>query len=194
MPADGVGDDPADRRSDHGAQAEDPAHEALVLAALARVEHVPDHGERDWEECAGTETLDAAERDELPHLLGEAGEQRPDQEDRDREEKDWTATEEVGQLPVDRTADRGCEDVRGEGPRVDVVAMKVGDDLREGGAHHGLVKGREKQAKEDRGDDLGARARVHPGGHSSGNGLRHSGRSPIYGICSLNSLGPQYIR
>jgi len=95
--------------------------------------HVSDDRERDREQCPRPETLDPPEGDELPHLLREAGKQRPDQEDRDREEQDRPATEEVRQLPVDRSADRGREDVRSKGPGVDVVAMKVGDDPRERG-------------------------------------------------------------
>ncbi len=80
MPANRVGNDPADRGSYHRAQPEDRADEALILAALARIEHVADHRECDREERTGAETLDPAERDELPHLLRETGEQRTEEE------------------------------------------------------------------------------------------------------------------
>ncbi len=60
--------------------------------------------------------------------------------------------------------------------------MKVGDDLRQCRPDDGLVERREEQSKKYRGDDLGTGARVHPRGHSCGNGLRHTGRSPVMGI------------
>ena len=111
-------------------QAEDGAEEALVLAPLRRREDVADDRQRDREQRAGAEALDAAGTDELPHLLRQAGQQRADQEDADAEQEDRPPAEEVGQLPVDRAADGRRQQVRGEGPDVEVVAIEVGDDLR----------------------------------------------------------------
>ena len=150
VPADVVGDQAADGRTDEEREAEHGAEEALVLAALGGREDVADDGERDREQRAGAEALDAAEQDELPHLLGQAAQQpsrsrkmpTPMQEDR-------PAAEEVGQLAVDRPADRRGQQVRGERPDVDVVALQIGDDHRQGGAHDGLVEGGQEDAQQD---------------------------------------------
>ena len=45
---------------------EDGAEQALVPAALGRGEQVADDGQRDREQRAGAEALDAAEQDQLP--------------------------------------------------------------------------------------------------------------------------------
>ena len=61
VPAEVVGDQAADGRAEQEADAEDGAEEALVLAALRRGEDVGDDRQRDREERAGAEALDAAE-------------------------------------------------------------------------------------------------------------------------------------
>ena len=53
--------------------AEDRPEEAQVLAALGRRVEVGDDREGDREDGAAAEALEAAEQDELPHLLAEAG-------------------------------------------------------------------------------------------------------------------------
>ena len=58
---------------DERRQAEHGAEQAEVLAALGRRVEVGDHRERDREDGAAAEALEAAEQDELPHLLAEAG-------------------------------------------------------------------------------------------------------------------------
>ena len=54
--------------------AEDGAEQALVLAALGRGEQVADDRERDREQRAGADALDAAEQDQLGPCSGD----RPD--------------------------------------------------------------------------------------------------------------------
>ena len=54
---------------DERRHAEDGAEEALVLAPLGRREEVADHRQRDREERARAEALDAPEQDQLPHRL-----------------------------------------------------------------------------------------------------------------------------
>ena len=58
-----VGEEAAERRADEERDAEDGAEEALVLAAFGGREQVADDGERDREQGAGAEALDAAEED-----------------------------------------------------------------------------------------------------------------------------------
>ena len=154
VPADRVGDDPADRRPDDGAEAEHRSEEALVLAPLGRREDVADDRERHGEQRARAEALDAAEQDELPHLLRQPAQQRADEEDRHADEEDGPPPVEVGQLAVDRAADRRRQQVRGERPDVDVVAVEIGHDHRQGRPDDRLVQGGEEDAEEDREQDL----------------------------------------
>src|SRR5207302_6045514 len=102
VPADSVGDDATDRGTDDGAESKDRADEALVLAALAGIEHVTDDRESDREERARGEALDRAEGKELPHLLRERGEQRSDEDYRPGAKEHGTTAEAVRVVPVAR--------------------------------------------------------------------------------------------
>src|SRR3712207_7207951 len=61
-------------------RSEDRPEEALILAAFGGREDVADHGERDGEKSAGAESLDAAEQDQLEHVLRQPGQRRSKQE------------------------------------------------------------------------------------------------------------------
>ena len=156
VPAEVIRDQPAERRPDQGRHAEHGPEEALVPAALRRREDVTDHRQRHREEGAGTQSLDAAEHDELPHLLRQAAQHRTDQEDADPDGEDDPPPEDVGQLSVDRTADRGRQQVSGERPHVDVVALQLADDHGQGGAHDRLVERRQEDSQQDGDQDLDA--------------------------------------
>ena len=67
-----VGQEATQRRADEGGDAEHGAEQALVLAALLGREQVADDGQRDREDRAGAEALDAAEGDQLLHRLAES--------------------------------------------------------------------------------------------------------------------------
>ena len=95
---------------------------------------------------------------ELPHLLAQAAEQGADQEDAHADQEDRPAAEDVGELPVHRTGDRRRQQVRREGPDVDVVALELGDDRGQGGADDRLVERGEEDAEQDRTEDLEADA------------------------------------
>ena len=56
---------------------------ARYLEAGRLFEQVADDRQGDREEGAGAKALDAAEQDQLPHLLAEAGQRRAHQEERD---------------------------------------------------------------------------------------------------------------
>src|SRR6266496_3027516 len=103
-------------------------------------EDVADDRKADGEERSRSQALEAAEEDQLPHLLREAGERRPDEEDAHPDDDHDPPAEDVGELPVDRPAGGDRHQVRGEGPGVDVVAVQVGDDPRQGGADDRLVE------------------------------------------------------
>ena len=113
----------ADGRAEQERDAEHEAEEALVLAALGGREEVADDRERDREERAGAEALDAAEQHELPHLLAQAGQRRADEEQRDAADQDRLAAVQVGELAVDRHGHGRGEQVDRDRPRV-VVASR----------------------------------------------------------------------
>ena len=84
-----------------------------------------------------------------------AAQRRADRKMRDPDQEHRAPAEEVGQLPVDRAADAvAVSRYAGEGPDVDVVALQVGDDARQGGAHDRLVQGGEEDAQQDGAQDL----------------------------------------
>ncbi len=78
---------------------------------------------------------------------------RADQEHTDTEQEDGPPAEHVRQLPVQRPADGRREQVRGERPRVEVVAVEVGDDPRERRADHRLVECCQEDPDHDRTQD-----------------------------------------
>src|SRR5205085_2252096 len=78
------------------------ADQPLPAAAVARRHDAADHREREREEAAGAEALDAAEDDELGHVLGGAAERRPDEEDGDRDQHQRPAAVDVAQPARDR--------------------------------------------------------------------------------------------
>ena len=158
VPADVVGDEAAEGRPDEGGEAEDGPEEALVLAALGGREEVADDGQRDREERPGADPLDAPEEDQLLHRLAQAGQRGADQEDRDPEEEQRLAPEDVGELAVEGDGDRGGQQVDRDDPGVEVVAVQVGDDRRQRRPHDRLVEGAEEEGQEDRPQDLEAGA------------------------------------
>ena len=164
VPADVIGQEAAQRRPDQRADSEDSSEEALVLAPLGRREEIADHGQRDREDGAGAEPLEAARGDQLPHLLGQAGEGRADQEDADADHDHRAAPEQVGELAVDRTADGRGQQVDGHHPGVEVVPVQVGDDARQRGADDGLIEGRQEHGEQDRNEDLGPGPGIHAHG------------------------------
>ena len=154
VPADRVGEESAERRADDRGDGEHRAEQALVLAALARAEEVTDDRERDREDRAGAQALEAAEDDELPHLLGEAAEQRAEEEEADADHDHRPPPELVGELAVDRPAHGRGEQVDRDDPDVVLVARQIGHDLWQRRAHDRLVEGGEEQGEHDRDQDL----------------------------------------
>src|ERR671925_568661 len=108
-------------------------------APNARVK-VGDDRQRDREDGATAEALEASEQDELPHLLTETCKDRRDEEESHRPDEDGAPAEEVRQLAVDRTADRRGQEVDGDRPRVQLVALEIGHDLRQRDADDRLVE------------------------------------------------------
>ena len=154
VPAGVVGEQAADGRAEDERQPEDGAEQALVTAALGRAEQVADDGQRDREQRAGADALQATEDDQLLHGLAQARQGGADQEHGDPEHQQRLAAEQVGQLAVEGDGDRGREQVDRDDPRVQLVAVQIGDDLRQGGADDGLVERAEEQREQHRAEDF----------------------------------------
>ena len=154
VPAQVLGQPAADERAGDERDAEHGPEEALVLAALLRGEQVADDRERDREQRACADALDASEQDQHAHVLTEAGQRGADQEDDDADHVDRLAAVEVGQLAPERDADRAGEQVDGDRPDVVVVATQLGHDGRQGRADDGLVERAQEQPEHDREEDL----------------------------------------
>ena len=132
------------------------AEQALVPAALRRREQVGDRRHREREDRARAEALDAARGDQLPHLLAQAGQHRAEDEHADAEQEHRPAAEQVGDLAVERAADRRRQQVGRDGPRVEAVAAEVGDDRRQRRADDGLVERGQEDRDHDRAEDAHA--------------------------------------
>ena len=78
----------------------------------------------------------------------------PMRKTRDPEHQEWLAAEQVGQLAVERHGDRGRQQVDRDDPRVQLVAVQIGDDLGQRGADDGLVEGAEEQSEQNGAEDL----------------------------------------
>ncbi len=169
VPAQGVGEDSADCRTQDRRQSEHGAEVARVLAPLSRRVEVRQHGEREREHGAAGEALQAAEQDELPHHLAETGEHGRDYEQAQCPDEDGPTAEQIGQLAVDRPADRGGQQVDRDAPRIEIVAFEIGDDLGQGDSDDCLVEGKHEQREERREEDfeLGAWTEAEPGGCGS---------------------------
>ncbi len=189
VPADVIGDDPAEEGPDDEAHPEDGPEQTLVAAPFPGGEEVADHRQGDGEQAARTAALERPESDQLAHVLGQPGERRPDQEDEDPEDQGPLPAEDVAQLAVDRHRDRAGEQVGGDHPGVEVAALEVADDPGQGDADDGLVQGAQEQPEQHRphddellaggevdGDALGLAWRA--GGGLDGCGLSH-GASPV---------------
>lgn len=159
------------RRARHGGEAEDRPDEAHVAAPLPGRDDVGDDRLDADHESAAADALDGAEGDEFVHGARPACQGGADHEDDDRELEDALAAEEVAELPVDRQADRGGEEIGGDRPGHLVQAVQLADDLRQCGGDDHLVERREQQGEhqpeEDQPDPAGADL-VRRGGRPGG--------------------------
>ena len=124
------------------------------LPRSAGREQVADDRERDREQRAGADALDAPEQDQLLHVLRQAGQGRADQEDDDADDEHRLAAVEVGQLAPERDADRAGQQVDRDDPDVEVVAVELGDDRGQRRTDDRLVEGAQEQPEHDREEDL----------------------------------------
>ena len=155
VPAEVVRQPAAQQRADDGGDAEDGAEEALVAAPLTGREEVADDGQRDGEDGARADALDAPEEDEALHRPREGRQERAQQEDADTEEQHEPAAVDVRELAVEDTRDGGRQQVAGDDPGVELVGpTQLAHDARQGHAHDGLVQGGQEGHQQDADQDL----------------------------------------
>ena len=142
VPAEVVRQPAAQQRADDRGDPEDGAEEALIAASLTGREEVADDGQRDREDGACADALDAPEEDEALHRPREGRQERAQQEDADAEEQHQPAPVDVRELAVEDARDGRRQQVAGDGPGVELVgATQLAHDARQGHAHDGLVQG-----------------------------------------------------
>ena len=152
-PAPVVGDEAAGQGARDRRDAEDRAHEALVLAALTGGDDVADDRLGQRHQGAHAQALDGAAEDEHPEVPGEPTDDRADHEDDEAGEVEAAAAVEVGQLADDGHGDRGDEH-RGRGdPAVVLHAAELGDDARHRGADDRLADRRDEHAEHEADED-----------------------------------------
>ena len=163
-PAEVVGEVTADRRSDDRREAEDPAEHSLELRALRGRIEVADGREHAREEHAAEDALQRTKTDELGHVLCLATERRREDEADHARQHEGLAPEEVPELPGDRGQGGRGDEVAGGHPGVEVEAVELGHDARQGGADDRLVERREEQGQRD----ADGRQDPCPAGHLTG--------------------------
>ena len=165
-PAQVVGQVAAQQRPDDAGQAEDAAEDALDAAALGGREDLRDDGEDGRGQHAAGQALQAAEDDQLGHVLAQAAQRRGQHEQRRAAEQEQLAAVHVRQLAGDRHDRRAGQQVGRGDPGVVLEAVQLGDDARHRRADDGLVERRQQQAQHqarDGQDQVAARQRVEAG-------------------------------
>src|SRR6266576_3136483 len=152
-PARVVDNEPTDKRADDRGAREDRADQPLIAPAVPGRDDHPDHREGQREDPSGSDALNGAEDDQLPHVLRRTAEGRTEEEDHDRDDEEGLAAVDVAQLPVQRHGHGRAEHVRGEDPRVLRDPAEVGDDLRQRRCNDRLVERGEQQRHHQPGVD-----------------------------------------
>lgn len=147
-PAEVLGEDAAEQRSEDAGGAEDGAEQPLVAAALAGWHEVADDRHGEHHQPAAAQSLQGAETDELRHVLGDAAEHRAYQEDRDGQLEQLLPPVLVAEFAPERGGRRGGEEVGGHHPGEVVEPAEVADDGRQGGGDDGLVEGGQQHAQQ----------------------------------------------
>ncbi len=153
VPGQVVDEEPAEQRTGDRGDGEHRAEVALVATPLPRGDDVADDRERQRHETAGAEALDAPRRDELPHLGGQPGQHRADEEHDDGEAEHRLAAVEVGDLAVQGRGRRRGQQVGRDHPGQVLQATEVADDRRQRGGHDRLVERGQQHAGHQPGKD-----------------------------------------
>ena len=127
-------------------------HHALVLAALPGRYQIADDRHHADHQAARAQSLDGAEADQLPHVLGHAAQHRADQEDHDGGEEGALAAVHVAELAPDRGGGGGGQGVRGDHPGQMLQAAQLADDGRHRGADDHVVEHGQQHGDHERED------------------------------------------
>ncbi len=157
-----LGEHAAQHRSADAGRDPHAAEIGLVLAALARADHVGDHGLHDRHDAAAAEPLQAAREDQHRHVRRQRAEHGARDEQAQRRDHHGAAAIDVAQRAEHRR-DRGrCQQIGGDDPGQTGDVMELAADGRQRGRDNGLVERgqehRHHQAHQD-GAGLGRRQR-----------------------------------
>ncbi len=151
-PARVAGEEAADQRPRHAGDAEDRAEQPHVAAPLPGGDDIADRGLGADHQAAAPEALDRAEGDQLGHPVGEAAEDRSDQEEDEGGLEDDLAAVEVAELAVERRDDRDRQQVCRDDPGDVLEAAEVPDDRRQRGRDDRLIQRRQQHDQHQRPD------------------------------------------
>jgi hypothetical protein len=182
-PADAVGDHAAEERAGDRAHRHDGAEQAHVAAALAGRDEVGEDDLHEGGHAARAEALQDAAGDEPARRLREAGEDRADRVDHERELHEQLAIHEVGELAPDRGGDRQREQRRRDDPREGgLAAAEVADDPRERRRDDGARQDRHEHAEEEAGHGLEHLAVGHGRGARPSVDVSHAASCAVTGL------------
>ena len=138
-PAGTVDKQAAPERSRDCRNGEHRSEETDVTASLARGHDVAHDHECKRHQPASAEPLECTGGNELVHGLGERAKDGADQEQRDRRLIDDSSSEQIGHLAVQRSRDRGREQVHRDHPGNAVSRSEVTSDGGQGCGNHALL-------------------------------------------------------
>ena len=141
----------------------DAAEIGLIPAALARADHVGDHGLHDRHDAAAAEPLQAARDDQYRHVRRHRAEDRADREQDQRNRNHDAAAVNVAQRAEHRR-DRGRgQEIGRDDPGQVADVVELAADRRQRRRHDGLVERgqehRQQQAHQDGANLVGAQRR-----------------------------------
>ena len=175
-PAGAVGEPAAEHRAEHRGDGEGRAHDAHVLAALARGGHLGRDGLREDHHAAAGDALQHAGDDEHGHRVGEPAEQGTEDEQGVGEDEQALAPDLVAELAEDRQRDGLAEQEAGDHPAHVLHAAELADDGRQGGGEDHLAQRAHQHGEHQRGDDPGQQAAGLGGDAGGVRGLGGGGR------------------
>ena len=143
-PAEVVGDEATDQRSDDAPQSEDAHDQAHPAATLAGRKDIADGSDAQGHQRASTNAGERSGGDQLAHVLRKTGAGRTEQEDQQAGDVEGPPAKQVGELAHNRHGHRRREHVGREEPGIQIEAVQLADD--------GRRRGRHDRTGEDRGE------------------------------------------
>ena len=139
-----IDEEPTDQRAADARDREHRARVPLIAAALPRRDDVTDDRQRHRHQPPRPEALDGSEADQLAHVLRQARQCRPDQEDHDRCLEHDLAPVQIADLAVERRRRRRRQQIRRHHPRQMIQTAQITNDRRQRRRHDRLIQSRQE--------------------------------------------------